>query len=63
MQRKFLAQNCVILVPNLMNSFGTQTPAAILGAQSVEIFGTEIRTDFGIDMHTVNTIFIPTNTQ
>jgi len=56
-----LVQNCVFLVPKVMKNFGTEMPTRILGAQSVEIFGTEIRRDFGIDMHTANTIFIPTN--
>jgi len=38
-----LVQNCVFLVPKLMKRFGTEVPTRILGAQSVEIFGTEIR--------------------
>lgn len=58
-----LVQNCVFLVPKLMKSFGTEVPTRILGAQSVEIFGTEIRTDFGIDMQTENAIFVPKNAQ
>jgi hypothetical protein len=58
-----LVQNCVFLVPKLMKSFDTEVPMCILDAQVLEIFGTEISRDFGIDMHTANTIFIPTNTQ
>ena len=58
-----LVQSCVFLATKLIKSFGTEVPTRILGPQNVDIFGTEIRTNFGINMQNVNTIFIPTNAQ
>jgi hypothetical protein len=46
-----------------MKSFGTEVLTRILDTKGVEIFGTEIRTVFGIDIQTVHIIFIPTNAQ
>jgi hypothetical protein len=46
-----------------MKSFGTKVHTRILGTQSEQIFDTEIRTDFCIDINTENAILIPTNAQ
>ena len=53
--------NCVFPVLKLLKSFGTEVPTRILGAQNVEIFGTELHTDLGVDRQTDNEHHMYTN--